>query len=193
MPGGSHPFVTLLPPLQLPSPEPSLDQRPPGSDEWLETACPMMNRSDRIPTAHQFHVSHQHLFTWCTRNVLSFPVLLHCSAQVSSSCPNVGERGRRVGKKTLAQRLDHPFRERHACSRPGWRGGLQEGATKWGLKSGEQEAGTANRRSPVDRAVLSGYARGEPERQRNVMGSCFTPNVPDGTSLAPGASWISSK
>lgn len=39
-----------------------------------------------IPTAHQFHVNHHPLFTWCAWDTLYFPVLLKVSAQVISQC-----------------------------------------------------------------------------------------------------------
>ncbi len=44
-----------------------------------------------IPTAHQFHVNHHPLFTWCAWEALYFPVLLHCSAWVVSRCPITAE------------------------------------------------------------------------------------------------------
>lgn len=44
-----------------------------------------------IPTPHQFHVNHHPLFTWCAWDALYFPVLLHCSAHVISTCPVTAE------------------------------------------------------------------------------------------------------
>ncbi len=44
-----------------------------------------------IPTAHQFHVNHHPLFTWCAWDALYFPVLLSSSAQVISRCPVTAE------------------------------------------------------------------------------------------------------
>jgi alkylmercury lyase len=44
-----------------------------------------------LPTAHQLHVTHHPLFTWCAWDTLYFPIRLKVSAQVVSACPVTAE------------------------------------------------------------------------------------------------------
>jgi len=44
-----------------------------------------------LPTAHQFHLGEQALYTWCALDTLAFPPLLGRAARVISSCPVTGK------------------------------------------------------------------------------------------------------
>ena len=44
-----------------------------------------------LPTAHQFHLGEQALYTWCALDTLVFPALLGRTARVISSCPVTGK------------------------------------------------------------------------------------------------------
>jgi len=44
-----------------------------------------------VPTAHQFHLGEQALYTWCALDTLAFAPLLGRTARVISSCPVTGK------------------------------------------------------------------------------------------------------
>jgi len=44
-----------------------------------------------VPTAHQFHLGEQALYTWCALDTLAFPPVLGRTARVISSCPVTGK------------------------------------------------------------------------------------------------------
>src|SRR6266568_1619324 len=44
-----------------------------------------------VPTAHQFHLGEQALYTWCALDTLAFPPVLGRTARVISSCPVPGK------------------------------------------------------------------------------------------------------
>jgi alkylmercury lyase len=44
-----------------------------------------------VPTAHQFHLGEQELYTWCALDTLAFPPVLGRTARVISSCPVTGK------------------------------------------------------------------------------------------------------
>src|SRR6266851_7038894 len=44
-----------------------------------------------VPTAHQFHLGEQALYTWCALDTRAFPALLGRTARVISSCPVTGK------------------------------------------------------------------------------------------------------
>jgi alkylmercury lyase len=43
-----------------------------------------------IPTPHRFQMHGRPLYTWCALDALTYPVLLHLTARVESSCPVSG-------------------------------------------------------------------------------------------------------
>lgn len=64
---------------------PSLDVRLDQEGNILASGVPL------VPTAHQFHLGEQVVYTWCALDTLLLPPLLDRTARVISTCPVTGK------------------------------------------------------------------------------------------------------